>query len=169
MSGGSELAAQLRGLGEKISLDLAAAGRAAAEIDQVCRAAASATPDRGLLARAALALDHYHTALESSFERLARVIDGGVPQGPDRHRGLLAQMASPHDARPAALSGEAEKGLRQVLQFRHFLRHAYALDLDWARMSSLAASVAPLHLLVSRDLTTLRAFIERCAEAAAGE
>lgn len=72
------------------------------------------------------------------MERIARIIDGDLPMGPNRHQALLHTMGLKIDSvRPAVLSRESIAGLRQLLSFRHFFRHAYAFDLDPARLADL--------------------------------
>jgi hypothetical protein len=160
------LAQVLRGLHERVGLDLAAAGRHSAEVAQVASAGSTVSPSRGEVALAALALDRYYTSLESAFEMIARDLDGSLPSGADWHRALLAQMSRPGPAREAVLRDTTAERLREVLRFRHFLRHAYAVDLDWSRMVDVAAGLTDLHLEATADLEAFRAFVATCLQAA---
>ena len=119
-----------------------------------------------LVALAAIALDHYYTSLESSFAMIARSMDEAAPAGADWHRTLLAQMARPGSARDAVLREGTAEALREVLKFRHFLRHAYAVDLAWTRMRDLATSLPAWHMDVITDLEAFRAFVATCLCAA---
>jgi len=158
----------LQGILGKLDLDLAAASRLTADLQDIVAAAHAQPPTRGEVALAALTLDHYYTSLESSFEEIARVIDGALPGGADWHRALLAQMAGEDPARPAVLRSSTAGLLRELLKFRHFVRHAYAVELDWSQMAGLAAGLVAVHAAVVADLDTFRAFVASCLAAATG-
>ena len=56
--------------------------------------------------------------------RVARQIEGSLPEGPDWHQALLhsAGLDLP-GMRPAIFSRATVDALRHLLGFRHFLRH----------------------------------------------
>ena len=110
----------------------------------------------------ALALDRYYSSLESSFEAILRVFDGDVPSGSDWHRALLARVAQPTPTRPAVLRAEGAACLAELLRFRHFLRHGYAVELDWARLEPLATAHVGVHARVVADLAAFGTHVERC-------
>jgi hypothetical protein len=95
-------------------------------------------------------LHHAYGAIESALTRVARTLDGGLPEGADWHQALLDTMAL-HIAglRPAVLSAESVAHARVLLAFRHFFRHAYAATWEAARLNALrvhaTAIEAPLH------------------------
>ncbi len=107
-------------------------------------------PTPATMAQAAVALHHAYGAIESALTRVARTLDGGLPEGADWHQALLDTMAL-HIAglRPAVLSAESVAHARVLLAFRHFFRHAYAATWDAARLNALrvhaTAIEAPLH------------------------
>ncbi|HEY4187469.1 MAG TPA: hypothetical protein VGP07_20500 [Polyangia bacterium] len=93
---------------------------------------------RSALAQAAVALHHAYGAMESALTRIARHLEDGAPEGPDWHQSLVAAMAlDVEGVRPAVLSGPTLTALRRLLGFRHFFRHAYAIDLDGSRLEEL--------------------------------
>jgi hypothetical protein len=108
---------------------------------------AATTDDLNLLARAAVALHHGYGAAESAMARLAKTF-GTEPTGGNWPRALLESMALPvPGVRPAILSPVVLPLLRDLLSFRHFFRHAYAVPLDAVRLGALrdlALRVAPL-------------------------
>lgn len=152
----------LRQLLDKVDLDLMAGGRHAAEVAEVVRATGVGWPSRGDVARVAIALDHYYTSLESTFEAVVRAFDEAVPAGPEWHRALLEQVARQASARPPLLCATDRSRLAGLLKFRHFLRHAYAVDLDWEKMRSHAEALSSLHAGVARDVDAFRAFVRGC-------
>jgi hypothetical protein len=107
-------------------------------------------PTPATMAQAAVALHHAYGAVESALTRVARTLDGGLPEGADWHQALLDSMAL-HIAglRPAVLSADTVAHARVLLAFRHFFRHAYAATWDAARLNALrddaTALEAPLH------------------------
>jgi hypothetical protein len=90
------------------------------------------------LAQAAVALHHAYGAVEAALSRVARELEGSLPTGPNWHRELLEAMALDLEGvRPALLSQTSLAGLRRLLAFRHFFRHAYAVAWDRARLGEL--------------------------------
>ncbi len=87
--------------------------------------------DSGGQALAAVALHGWYTGLETIFERIARELDGTVPEGERWHRDLLSQMsAEVPGLRPPVIDPSLVASLSAILAFRHFFRHAYAATFD---------------------------------------
>ena len=68
--------------------------------------------------------------------------------------------------REAVLAPATASSLHELLRFRHFLRHAYAVDLSWTHLRELAASLPGLRASVTHDLAGLRAFLGSCEDEA---
>ena len=115
---------------------------------------------RPTLAEAAVALHHDYGAIESALSRIARAIDDGLPEGSDWHQALLHTMSLAIDkVRPAVLGVETRTLLQRLLGFRHFFRHAYAIDLDGTRLDDLRACALAVLPLLSDDLRRFDAFL----------
>jgi len=56
------------------------------------------------------------------------------------------------DTRPAVLSRETIRDLRELLSFRHFMRHAYAVELESERLEDLANALALVDSRLAADL-----------------
>jgi hypothetical protein len=101
--------------------------------------ARSADPfrDDAQAALVALSLDHAYQAFEAIMVRLERV--AGLPDrtGATWHATLLADaaMAIP-GLRPPIFPAEAHADWDALLRFRHFLRHAYVVDLDPTKLAT---------------------------------
>lgn len=109
------------------------------------------TADPNLLARTAVALHHAYGALAAALARIAKVFDT-EPVGGNWHRSLLETMAMEVPGiRPAIVSTTALSGLRDLLAFRHFFRHAYSVPLDPARLCALRGRVAAVRPTVLTD------------------
>jgi hypothetical protein len=84
----------------------------------------------------ALSLDHAYQAFEVILVRLERV--AGLPErtGASWHTALLAAAAvEVPGLRPPLFPAEAHADWDALLRFRHFLRHAYVLDLDRGKLA----------------------------------
>lgn len=111
-------------------------------------------------ARAAVALHHGYGAIESIMVRLARFLEGNLPEGPDWHQGLLQSMGLAIDGvRPAIFSADTIAVLRHLLGFRHFFRHAYAVDLDAARLDILRREMVDNAPRILGELDDLDAYL----------
>ena len=100
--------------------------------------ARAADPSEGdaLAALVALSLDHAYQAFESILVRLERA--AGLPErtGTSWHTGLLADAAiAIPGLRPPIFPTEAHGDWDALLRFRHFLRHAYVVDLDPSKLA----------------------------------
>ena len=129
---------------------------------QVCRHLADAqsvAPEAGRpeAAFVALALDHAYQAFESVLLRVERGLALPARQGSDWHRALLADAAQAVEGlRPRLVPPQVEGDWATLLGFRHFLRHAYAAELDPAHLGAL---VAHLEAAVSATDPVVRAMV----------
>jgi hypothetical protein len=118
------------------------------------------------LAQAAVALHHAFGAVEAALSRVARLLEGSVPEGPDSHRALLETMALEiPEVRPVVLSQASLSLLRRLLGFRHFFRHAYAVSFDAAQLEALRRDALSLQVPLAQDFQRLDAFLEAVARA----
>lgn len=116
--------------------------------------------ERPLYTFAAVLVHGWYTGLETLLERIARAVDGRVPSGERSHRELLEQMATELPAvRGAVLNADDEAALAEVLKFRHFFRHAYAVPLDPAKVLVEAQRVERLATSVGATLTAFEQFL----------
>ena len=113
-------------------------------------------------ARAAVALHHAYGVIDSIMVRAARFLEGDVPEGPDWQQGLLQSMGLAIDGvRPAIFSADTIAVLRHLLGFRHFFRHAYAVDLDAARLDILGREMVEKAPRILTELDSLDAFLSQ--------
>lgn len=110
----------------------------------------------------ALALAHAYAAFETMLVRIERA--SGLPArgGASWHRGLLADAARPIPGlRPPLVPADAELDWADLLSFRHFLHHAYAVGLDAAKLQRLVVrldgAVAATRPVVTEALRAIRA------------
>lgn len=83
----------------------------------------------------ALALDHAYEGFEQILLRLERALSLPERTGASWHRAILSDATLPiPGVRPALVPARAEREWEHLLAFRHFLRHAYAAELDPERL-----------------------------------
>lgn len=124
------------------------------------------SPEPAPLAQAAVALHHAYGAVESALLRVARLLEGDAPAGPDWHQTLIASMALEIEGvRPRVLSPETLTDLRALLSFRHFFRHAYSVQLDPERLESLRVVALRLHEPLRADFERLDELLRQLASA----
>ncbi len=109
----------------------------------------------------ALSLDHAYQAFETLLVRIERAL--GLPEriGPMWHVQLLHESGDPIEGlRPAVYAAGARSDWDGLLRFRHFLRHAYVVTLDPAKLTTnverLERAVLATDPFVSALVTSLR-------------
>lgn len=119
-----------------------------------------------LRAQAAVALHHAYGSLESIMVRVVRHLEGGSPEGGDWHQTLLHSMSLEIEGvRPAFFSASTAKVLHRLLAFRHFFRHAYAIELDAERLAILRDEITAAAPTILGELAALDEFLLRVADA----
>jgi hypothetical protein len=132
--------------------DVAAFHARARELEQVRPEPA----DAGACALAAVALHHAYGSIESALARISRHVEGEEPSGGQWHQALLeAATLDIPGVRPPLLSGGSLAALRELLGFRHFFRHAYAVTLDASRLESLRANLLRAAPFVLEDFAAV--------------
>jgi len=117
--------------------------------------------DPGTLAQAAWALHHAYSGIEAILERVMRFLEGSVPEGSDSHKELLDAAALPiPEIRPPLLRRETVSQLHELRAFRHFVRHAYAVDLDAERLADLQRHSVDVGGALEEDLDRLDSWLE---------
>lgn len=105
------------------------------------------------LAFSAFHIERIYSTREAALARVARMLDRRIPAGVTWHIELLRQITMPvPEVRPAVLGTATAEGLEDLLRFRHFVRHAYRVDLDWQRLQPLVAGLAVTLDRVRNDL-----------------
>lgn len=128
---------------------------------------ATVDPDSGEALRidaAALRLQSLYTGIERCLVQIARVLNGGTPDGAEWHRRLLDRMAQPTAQRPAVLSSESLADLQELLRFRHLVRNLYAYELRPEPVERLRAQSLRLWPAVSADLEAFRRWLLQTAQ-----
>lgn len=120
-----------------------------------------ATPSPQDLAYLGVQVSAWYNALEDFFGRVQIAFGESVGSAHGWHMELLNQMLSPlPHFRPEILDGSLRPQLADVLKFRHFLRHAYAVQLSWDKLQRPVDAAVGAHPVVAMSLARFRAHLE---------
>ncbi|MBA2321979.1 MAG: hypothetical protein H0V89_12590 [Deltaproteobacteria bacterium] len=159
--------ATLARLRRELTVDRAAMARRLAEARSVAEMFAHSTPNAPHLAYAALALHAWFTGFESAIERIVRELDGQVPRGDRWHAALLSEaLTEIPGIRPAIVPGSVERGLLDLLAFRHFVRHGYAAEIDPVKLRDELDELTTIAPTVDAALASFDVFLVEAIEAA---
>ena len=159
-------AAELERLASDLLADVAALDRLAGDCLTQRDALAADRSDRGAASILALGMHAYYTAIESSFERIERLL--ATPPSPSTtwHQELLWGATRPiGDARPAVIAAETARDLDKLRGFRHFLRHAYAVDLDTSELTRTVVHLEAVHPRLRREIGEFIELVRKMAAA----
>jgi hypothetical protein len=78
------------------------------------------------------------TGLESVLKNVLEYVDELTPSGSEWHRSLLEQAVNPGENRDGLISKKTFNDLNKLRSFRHFIRNAYGVELERARVEDLS-------------------------------
>jgi hypothetical protein len=102
----------------------------------------------------------FYSGIENLFKRISIVMDGGPLRGELWHAKLLEQMAQATSSRPAVISEDLRRKLKDYLDFRHVFRHAYVFELKWPRMASLVLEMESVLRQLEEEVAQFLSAIE---------
>lgn len=121
-----------------------------------------AEPPRDRLALLAIDLHSWYTALESLLLRILAAFEGAPPAGDSSHAlALRAALRDVEGVRPAILASAHRDDLDEIRRFRHFFRHAYALDLRHDKLRPALDAVLGRSGDIDGDLTRFADHVRR--------
>ena len=154
------VAVRLARLRHELGIDLSALDARAAELNEFSIANAAGPSDRTAGIVAAVNIHAWYTALETAFERVARLLDESVPSGSAWHSELVSQMSVDVPGLRSALVGPCiNLELEDIRRFRHFFRNAYVLEFEFTRIRELAIQVTRVHTITRASFQELIAHI----------
>jgi hypothetical protein len=123
-----------------------------------------AEPEEFVTRALASYVDDFYTGCERICERVAVVLDGGLPQGERWHQMLLGRMGeATGGGRPPLFPGSLLLDLDEYRRFRHRVRHLYRYELEGERVLSLARGVPPILARVRDSVQAFGDWLERQA------
>ena len=118
-------------------------------------------PDSTQIRAAGSILHDFYTGLEKILERIALIVDGGMPEGEDWHIQLLRRMfAEVPQRRPPVFSDDLNDPLNEYLRFRHLFRNIYGFELKWERFQNLVEGLSPLFSKLNSQLENFEKFLK---------
>lgn len=153
----------------ELKTDLSALDARASELSGLSSTESQEPSARTTSIVAAVNIHAWYTALETAFERVARLLDENMPAGSAWHSDLIAQMSVDIPGiRPALIEPGVQLELEEIRKFRHFFRNAYVLEFDPARVRELSAQVTRVHPVLRARFQELCSHIDAVLEALAG-
>jgi hypothetical protein len=121
----------------------------------------SAAPGLERMAAAAFLSERAYTACEAALERLAKVFGDEPTHSATYHKELLELYAHPWDnIRPALISPPTLAQLDPLRKYRHFLRHAYGVQLHPERVRENAELILRAVEGLMHDWSQFRTWLE---------
>lgn len=103
-------------------------------------------------------IHNFYMGVEHVFARIAKTFDEeGVPSGARWPQDLLRRMTKGTTNRPAVVDEKLRKNLIPFLNFRHFYRQGYRIDVEWAEMRNVVNQYQSVH---DQTMDSLRTFLE---------
>jgi len=149
-------------LRRRIESELDDVRRAVAKAEQAFQRARRSSQDSDYyLDSVAINLHGFYNGVERIFEGIAREIDGGLPEGPNWHRGLLGQMTlDVATLRPAVLRRDTAARLDEYLRFRHLVRNLYTWNFEADKLGNLVTGLPGVLNALAGDLAAFSEFLE---------
>lgn len=155
---------RLRLLAAEIRRDAGVLDRVSATVAQGTEEVRRQPDSRPLCAVLAVDLHRWYTGFEAVLERVERFFEL-MPSGPEWHGELLSSaLLDVVGVRPPLVDPAREPGLRDLLRFRHFFRHAYVVELDAAKLLAVSASHAAAASGATSDLLRFADLMDAMAE-----
>ena len=151
-----EAAVNLDVLREEIAIQLELMDATISEIEAIQTDLASRPPTVREKAAAAAFLADFYTGVENILKRISCCYDVTMPAGDDWHVELFGRFCEPgFQGLPGLFDAEQKKSLAKYRQFRHVIRHGYAMQLDWERMAEGVAKASVAYASFKARLHTL--------------
>ena len=133
----------LDALREEIAIQLELMDATVGEIEAIQADLASRQPTVREKAATAAFLADFYTGIENILKRISCCYGVPMPAGDDWHVELFGRFCEPgFQGLPVIFDAEQKKSLAKYRQFRHVVRHGYAMQLDWERMAEGVAKAA---------------------------
>lgn len=127
--------------------------RIAARVKEALNDPRADHPDPLFVAGVSSYIHDFFNVVEDVAYRVSQEVNGETPGGPDSHKRLIERMTfSVPRRRRRLFSAELIDDLNKLLQFRHFFRHKYGVELDWTKVRDHGERVAQLAPRLEADI-----------------
>ncbi len=108
-------------------------------------------PDIIEITAAAQVLHSFYNGIESIIILFLKYLGEKLPNDFKWHKSLLDIAFGNNNKKIKIIRNDAKKKLEKYLLFRHFIRHSYGSELEWAEMESLIADIGGVWEIVRTD------------------
>lgn len=158
------LAQALTRLSKELTLDVEQLAQITKDLERTNKEGGRGRPSLPYLLALGKLLHDLYSVMEKALTKIAKDLNGGVPQGEDWHRRLLDQMAMDLPGiRPAVISKEFIQHVKPYLGFRHIFRNLYAPQLEWDRMQPLITDARAVSHRFAREMKFFQRFLRSAA------
>ena len=108
----------------------------------------------------ALNLHSFYSGIEKIFKLIAKEVDENLPDGPNWHEELLAQMSLDiTNIRPPVISNKLKNNLQDYRSFRHLIRNIYTYNINPEKIKPLIEILPSLLKDLEKDLKLFSNFL----------
>jgi hypothetical protein len=142
-------------------LDKAAGAKVKFEISQIDKLIVSSepllklcqlkTPDFIETSAAAMLLHSFYSGIENTLLLIFKGTGKQLPNSSKWHTELLDMAFASDETGKTIFRRELSETLNDYLKFRHFVRHSYGFQLDWARMENLTENLVDTWEMAKSD------------------
>ena len=109
-------------------------------------------PDFIEMSAASMVLHSFCNGIENILVLIFTHYHEELPNDNKWHTKLLAKAFIPNENRKQIFQNESREMLEEYLKFRHFVRHAYGFQLEWARMENLINGITTFWQAIKKNV-----------------
>lgn len=107
----------------------------------------------------------FYTAIEDLFKQIAKSFENHIEKTDKFHTELLLRMNTEiPKVRPAIISKESLSILDKIRSFRHFVRHAYNVELNKEELKLIQSRLKNEFSLVEKELSQFRSYLQKLSK-----
>jgi hypothetical protein len=111
------------------------------------------TPDFIERSAVALLLHSFYNGIENVLILIFKNYGEELPNGIKWHIELLDKAFVSNGNRKEIFQRELQESMEEYLKFRHFIRHSYGFQLEWARMENLVKQIENIWKILRENLS----------------
>jgi len=142
------------GLNKRLLLEISRVDRLLGESKSLFDLCKQQTPNFTEMSACALTLQSFYHGIEKMLIFIFQHYDGQLPKGDKWHNDLLDNAFASDKNRKTVFFNVSKIELKEYLKFRHFIRNAYAFQLEWDKMKDLTTDIHDLWETVKGDIHT---------------
>jgi len=141
-------------LSDELLLEISQVDRLLDESKPLFDSCKQKTPGYTEMAACAMILQSFYNGIEKMLILIFQHYDGQLPKDCNWHKKLLNNAFMPDKNRKPVFSNISKIELKEYLKFRHFIRNAYAFQLEWNKMKNLTTDIHAFWETIKGDIHT---------------